>query len=70
MYFLTKDNKMTNIQFNYLYRNTGNFKKFGYIVFDNPNNVELHIVVNFIKENFLNGEFFCRRRVAGPITVF
>jgi hypothetical protein len=30
-----------NIKFNYLYRDSGNYKKYGSVIFANPNNIRL-----------------------------
>ena len=49
---------MPNIQFNYRYRCSGNYKKFISVVFANPDNIELHDLENLIRSKLIYGEFF------------
>jgi hypothetical protein len=39
----------TNIKFEYLYRDAGNYKVFGYIVFSNPENLNILEIQNQLK---------------------
>lgn len=49
---------MTNIQFNYLYRDAGNYKVYGTEVFSNPNRLTLVEIEDKIKRSLIDGEFF------------
>jgi hypothetical protein len=49
---------MPNIQFNYLYRCSGNYKKFISVVFANPDNINLTDLENLIKSKLIFGEYF------------
>ena len=47
-----------NLQFNYLYRDAGNYKKYGSVVFSNPDKLSLSAIEAQIKETLIDGEFF------------
>jgi hypothetical protein len=47
-----------NIQFNYLYRDAGNFKKFGSVVFANPDNLSVKEIGEKISENLIDFSYF------------
>ena len=47
-----------NIRFHYLYRDSGNYKTFGYQDFSNPNNLSLELVQTKITEKLISAEFF------------
>jgi hypothetical protein len=47
-----------NIKFNYLYRDGGNYKVWGYEVFSNPDSLELAGVEEKIRQSLIDGEFF------------
>jgi hypothetical protein len=47
-----------NIRFHYLYRDSGNYKTFGFQDFSNPNNLSLEKVQAKITEKLFSGEFF------------
>ncbi len=49
---------MPNIKFNYLYRCSGNYKKFTSIIFSNPDHVELSELETLIKSKLIYGEWF------------
>lgn len=49
---------MPNIQFNYRYRDSANYKKHGFVVFANPQNLSLEAVESIIKTRLIDGEFF------------
>ncbi len=51
-------NLNNNIKFNYLYRDGGNYKVWGYEVFSNPESLELCVVEEKIRESLIDGEFF------------
>ncbi|PJJ83627.1 hypothetical protein [Mucilaginibacter auburnensis] len=54
---------MPNIKFSYLYRDADNYKNFGYVVFDNPTNMELAEVVHHLKSNLIDGCWFYAKRM-------
>ncbi len=47
-----------NIRFHYLYRDSGNYKTFGFQDFSNPNDLSLEQVEAKITEKLISGEFF------------
>jgi len=49
---------MPNIQFNYFYRCSGNYKKFISVIFSNPGNIELSELETLIKSKLIYGEYF------------
>src|SRR4051812_4047326 len=49
---------MSNIQFNYLHRDSGNYKKYDFVIFENPENVELSDLESLIKSKLIWGEWF------------
>lgn len=49
---------MPNIQFNYLYRDGGNYKEYDFLIFANPDNIELSEIENLLKSKLLWGEWF------------
>lgn len=52
------NDSINNIKFNYLYRDAGNYKEFGEIVFTNKNSKTLQEVELAIRNNLIEGEFF------------
>jgi hypothetical protein len=49
---------MSNIKFNYLYRDAGNYKIWGYEVFGNPDLLSLEVIDRAIRTSLIDGEFF------------
>jgi hypothetical protein len=47
-----------NIRFNYLYRDGGNYKQYGSVVFSNPHHRALREVEQSIRSALIDGEFF------------
>jgi len=47
-----------NIRFNYLYRDAGNYKEFGEIIFTNQDSKRLKEIELAIRKNLIEGEFF------------
>lgn len=47
-----------NLQFNYLYRDAGNYKAFGYEVFSNPDKLELKEIERRIRTALIDEQFF------------
>ncbi len=46
------------IRFNYLHRNSGNWKKFGSKLFANPDQLTLEEIQQKIRENLIDQEYF------------
>lgn len=51
-------NSKNNIQFNYLYRDGGNFKVFDCQIFSNPENLSIESIESKIRAALISGEFF------------
>ncbi|MBD8489194.1 hypothetical protein IFO69_10595 [Echinicola sp. CAU 1574] len=49
---------MNKLQFNYLYRDSGNYKQYGYVVFANPENLHPEEATAMIREKLISEEFF------------
>jgi len=49
---------MPNIKFSYLYRDGSNYKKFGCVIFANPDNVDLQEFESFIKSKLIYETWF------------
>ncbi|MEO7211667.1 hypothetical protein [Mucilaginibacter sp.] len=49
---------MPNIKFNYLYRDAGNYKNYGSVVFANPDNISLLDLEIFIRANLIEEQWF------------
>ena len=47
-----------NIKFNYLYRDAGNYKEFGEVIYSNPYSETLDKIGRLIHENLIEDEFF------------
>jgi hypothetical protein len=59
-----------NIKFNYLYRDNSNYKKYGSVVFTNPNNIDFHLIEEKIQKNLIDGEFFVTEDLGIPSLFF
>jgi len=46
------------IRFNYLYRNSGNWKKFGSKKFSNPEKLTIEEIEQKIRQNLIDQEYF------------
>jgi hypothetical protein len=57
---------MTNIKFNYLYRDGSNYKSWGDVVFANPENLTLDEVGKNLVDAFLPDKLFIASRVSIP----
>jgi hypothetical protein len=55
-----------NLKFEYLYRDAGNYKQFGYVVFENPTQIDPDIATKQIKPHLIDGEFFYPAKVKVP----
>ncbi|MDP1800854.1 MAG: hypothetical protein Q8L81_05850 [Bacteroidota bacterium] len=49
---------MKNIKFNYLYRDAGNYKTYGFIIFKNPEKLSLPFIEKEIRKRLIDSEFF------------
>lgn len=49
---------MPNIKFSYLYRDGGNYKKYDYVIFANPDNIGLSEIEAIIRDKLIWGEWF------------
>lgn len=52
-----------NIRFYYLYRDSGNYKKFGFKDFSNPFSLTLVEIEQTIRSNLISAEFFYPEKV-------
>lgn len=53
-----KSDSKSNIKFNYLYRDAGNYKVWGFEIFENSNLLSLDIIEPAIRTSLIDGEFF------------
>jgi hypothetical protein len=49
---------MPNIKFFYLYRDSGNYKKFNSVIFSNPHNIPLQEIEKLIRSKLIDGLWF------------
>ena len=49
---------MPNIKFNYRYRDAANYKRHGFVIFSNPDNIELSEIETLIRAKLIDGEYF------------
>lgn len=49
---------MPNIKFSYFYRDGGNYKKFDYVIFDNPDNIDLLEIESIVREKLIDETWF------------
>ncbi len=49
---------MPNIKFSYLYRDTGNYKKFDFVIFANHDNIQLLALETIIKSKLIYDTYF------------
>ena len=54
---------MANIKFNYLYRDASNFKKWGSVVFANPDSFSVDDIADSLRSNFLPDELFVAHQI-------
>lgn len=47
-----------NLKLNYLYRDAGNYKQFGYVVFINPDQLTVEEVSSKVRSSLIDGEYF------------
>jgi len=49
---------MPGIKFNYLYRDVANYKKYGFVICPNPDNMGLSEIEILIRSKLIDGEWF------------
>ena len=49
---------LTNLKFEYLYRDAGNYKKFGSMVFENPSGITAEEATELIRSKLIDGQYF------------
>lgn len=57
---------VNNIRFSYLYRDVGNYKLFGQVVFRNPERIALEEIRNIVNAHLIDGEFFEAKKWGVP----
>lgn len=55
-----------NIQFEYLYRDAGNFKNWGKVVFSNPNGIAVNDVASIAEKALIDKTYFVASKVGVP----
>ncbi|MBK9358458.1 MAG: hypothetical protein IPN08_13880 [Bacteroidales bacterium] len=60
----------SNIQLSYLYRDAGNYKLFGQVIFRNPENLSLEEIYRKINVCLIDGEFFDAKKWGIPVLQF
>jgi hypothetical protein len=55
-----------NVRFEYLYRDAGNFKNWGELVFSNPHNIEVDVVASMAENAFIEKTYFIASKVHIP----
>lgn len=51
------------IRFNYLYRDSGNYKKFGSKIFSNPDQLTIEEIEQKLRQNLIGQEYFYPEKV-------
>lgn len=65
------ENLKANIKFNYEYRDAGNYKLFGEVVFANPTNIlDLRPLEDSIRDNLFDSQFFYPFKLSIPLLHF
>lgn len=59
-----------NIRFNYLYRDAGNYKKCGFVIFRNPENLSVNKITTEIRKNLIDGSYFYPKSIRVPLLSF
>ena len=49
---------MPNIKFNYLYRDGANYKNYGFVIFSNPGNISIDLLLKTIKLKLIDETWF------------
>jgi hypothetical protein len=53
---------MPNIKFSYCYRDSGNYKNYGAVIFANTEGIDLSVVNNLIQAKLIDGTWFYASR--------
>src|ERR1700693_4901555 len=61
---------MNNIKFSYLYRDAGNYKKWAYVIFSNPDCLTLEVITKTLQGSFLADGLFIAHQVRLPQAFF
>ena len=61
---------MANIKFNYLYRDAGNYKKWGSVVFSNPDEMTFSSVAAYLRDVFSDENLFVAHQILVPEVFF
>ena len=60
------EKKVSNVEFSYLYRDGGNYKKHGRVVFSNPDNISSESADKNLRQAFLEDGLFIASQVRIP----
>lgn len=60
------NNSESNLKFEYLYRDAGNYKQFGQIVIKNPNGLDIKKINEDIRKKLIDGEYFYPKQIGVP----
>lgn len=55
-----------NLKFEYLYRDAGNYKQYGKMVFENPDNISPENATSLILKHLIDGQFFYPDKIKVP----
>jgi hypothetical protein len=61
---------MNNVKFSYLYRDAGNYKKWAYVIFSNPDRFSLNRTMETLRGAFLQDGLFIASQVRVPEAFF
>ena len=64
------DNSTPNIKFCYLYRDAGNYKIYGEVIFANTDNLPLSEIESQIRAKLIDGEYFEPKKWGVPLLAF
>lgn len=59
-----------NLQFNYLYRDGGNYKRFGSIIFSNPTNLSVAELEDILRKRLIDEAYFYHEKLDVPPLFF
>lgn len=57
---------MPNIQFNYLYRDAGNYKSYGSLIFANKEKLSLEFIQEQVTNHLIDGDYFLPQKWQVP----
>jgi len=57
-FIFEENNSNMNIKFNYLYRDGANYKNFSSVIFDNPDNINIDVLLKIIKPKLIDETWF------------